>query len=758
MISRSRFLALGALLPALLLAKPEPGDSAHYRTVRDRVGDGGQVFVYVDIDGYFTRLGRDLTTDIAAIAGDEPGLAVWKQDYAALAAELGLAQLKAVGLSSRQLGPNRYANRIYLHIPEGRQGVLRVFGGKAHPFATAKLAPADTDLFVESEFDLAALHGAAHQLLRHFDPGLATKLFGPELFDSAQPAGAALATFLKAQARLTAIVRLNGDTALSPEFEFKHDILLALDVGGPQLLAFLRAEHEGLVELKTEGGRTFYSFGAADGLPLHPVCAVDGASFYFATSEAFLRECLDRKNGLPQAAAFKEALAATATEGNSITYASPRFFASLHSLLASVPMMPHADATFESVLQGLLGRLENVDAPAVSVTSNLPEGVLVQAVGPVSLRESLPLLGLATPDLAGSILRVALPQQVRERKLAAVHAREADSIRDHLAQISAAAQAYFAANPDAEEVGFPDLLESAPELAQLAPVAGEDYSGVTVRRNRDSLELYAPDGASATYGRPLTDEERGRIEHNLSLYDEAAVLYFAAHPEETSMSYYAATEAGGALTGTPDAVVGEEYGFSVERDATTIEVTTPGGTTVSYRRVPGLRWTVLKRQAQQAVAIRENLATFHAVAAEYLAAHPDESYVSGYELFGEDRDRPALPAVAGEDYSGVRLTRGSATVALQVAGIGMVVYGPELPAAQAEQIRANLRALAQAASAYFAQNPGERFVVGGELYAAGTAQPDPVAGEDYAALVLERGAGSLKLTLRDGREVAVELP
>ncbi|HLP09823.1 MAG TPA: hypothetical protein VK178_16810 [Opitutaceae bacterium] len=758
MKSCSRLLALGALLPALLLAKPDSGASAHYQTVRERVGDGGQVFVYVDVDGYFTQLGRDLTTDIASVAGDEPALARWKQDYAAIAAELGLAQVQAVGLSSRQLGPDRFANKIYLHVPEGRRGLLRLLGGGAHPFTTAKLAPADADLFVETEFDLAALYTTAHQLLQRFDPELAKEFPGAELVDPAHPAGAALAAFLKAQGRFTAIVRLHGETALSPEFEFKHDILFALDVCGPQLLALLREQHPELKESKTESGKTFYTLGEAGaGLPLQPVVAVDGNAFYFATSAGFLRECLDRKSGLPQAPIFKEALAATAAEGNAIAYASPRLFASLGGLLKSIPQLPGADKSFEVALQGLLKRFAKVGAPAVSVTSNLPEGVLVQSVGPSSLRESLPALGLATPDLAGNILRVVLPAHVASLQARALATRQESAIRENLAKVSAAAEGFFATNAEAEEVSFTQLLESAPTLAQLASVAGEDYASVTVRRDHDTVEIMAPNGVSATYGRALTDAERAKIAGNLALFDEAAVLYFVAHPDESTMSAYAATEAGGALTSTPDSVVGEQYEIEVARDATAIELRTPGGSTVRHERQPGLRWTLLKRRAQQTAAIRENLATFHAVASEYLAAHPDESYVSGYELFGGDHDRPELPAVAGESYSQVRLNRNSATVSFEVPGVGTVVYEAELPAAQAEAIRKNLRAIAKAGADFFTKNPAEKLIVAGELFAAGAARPEPVVGEDYEALVLERGASSLAITSRDGRKIAAEL-
>lgn len=756
MTSYSRLVALGILAPALLWAKPDTGESAHYRTVRERVGEGGQVFVYVDIDGYFTQLGRELTTDVAAAAGDEPALALWKQDYAALAAQLGLAQVKAVGLSARQLGPDRFANKIYLHIPEGRQGLLRVFGGAAHPFASAKLAPADTDLFIESEFDLAALYATAHDLLQRFDPELAAQFPGAALVDPAKPEGAALAAFLKAQGRLTAIVRLAGDTPLAPDSAFKHDILLSLDVCGPQLLALLRAQHPELKESKTADGRTLYTTAASPDAPFQPVVTVDGSAIYIATGAAFLQECLDRKTGLPQAPAFTQALAATTQQGNSIAYASPRLFAVLSDLIGSLPQMPGADSSFKAIVQSLHTRLANMKAPAVSVVSNLPDGVLLHSVGPTSLRESLPLLGLATPDLAGNILRVALPSLVTDRRQAAAVARQGDAIRANLAKISAAAQARFAAEPELEEIGFADLLEKAPELAQLTPVADEEYTGVTIRRDRDSIELSAPNGASATYNRPLTDTERERIQQNLARFDEAAAFYFGAHPDETSMPASEAYGTGSPLTETPDSVVGESYDLGIGREDESLSITTPGGTTVTHRRVPGLRWTVLKRRAQQTEAVRRNLATFHAAATEYLAAHPDESYVCGYELFGEDRDRPELPAVAGESYSSVRLNRGSAVVSFEAPGIGAVVFEAELPAEQAAAIRENLRKLAQTAAGYFAKNPGETLVVGGELFAAGAEKPTAVAGEDYETLVVERGATSLTIALPDGRKVTAD--
>lgn len=761
MISYSRLAAVGALLPALLLAKPEAGESAHYRAVRERVGEGGQVFVYVDVDGYFAELGHELTTSVAAAAGDEPALAAWKQDYAALATELGLTQIKAAGLSARRIGDHLYANRMYLHVPEGRRGLLRVLGGAAHPFASAKLAPADTDLFVETEVDVSAFVTSVSQLLQRVSPELAA-LLPLELPTEGELAGAAaLFSFTKFQGRCTVAVRLHDGPPLGADLSFPHDVFAGIDAHGPQLLALLQTGELKPAVLKTEGARTFYVIGAeAPGLAGPLVAVAEGERLYCATSETFLRECLDRKGGLAEAAPFKQALAATAAEGNSIVYASPRLFRTLHALMQELPKLPTADRSLEVAFRSVLKRLTVVQSPVVSVSSNLPEGVLVRSVGPDSLRESLPLLGLATPDLAGNILRVALPAHVAGLQEQALAGRHAESVRGNLAKISAAAATYFAANPEAAEVAFPQLLEHEAALAQIAAVAGEDYSAVTVRRDRDAVELQLESGYNVSYGRPLTADERARIERNLALFDEAAAFYFSSNPDETSMSSYAATSAGGSLTEAPTSVVGEEYSFEVSREADTIEVTTPGGTTVAYQRVPGVRWTALKRRAQQTAAIRANLALVYSVATDYLANHPDESYVSGYEIFGEDKERPALRPIANENYDSVRVTRTSAVTTISVPGLGDIAYEAPLDPKQEAAIRANLLQLAQAAAAYFARHPQENLMVVGELAAAEGASftpPAPVAGEDYMPLVIERDAPSLTLPLPAGRKLTAAL-
>ena len=108
---------------------------------------GGSVAETADVER-LEALAKRLSEAIAAAAGDEPDAQRFKQDYAALAAELGLTDVKAVGMSSAARPEGGFHNRIFYLLPEPRRGAFAALGGPARPFATARLAPADTDLFV----------------------------------------------------------------------------------------------------------------------------------------------------------------------------------------------------------------------------------------------------------------------------------------------------------------------------------------------------------------------------------------------------------------------------------------------------------------------------------------------------------------------------------------------------------------------------------------------------------------------------------
>src|ERR1035438_10601470 len=81
-----------------------------------------------------------------------------RQDFKALFSELGLNDVKAIGLSSVRESGGNFRNRTFLFAPDGRHGLLAVLGGQPGRFVGARLAPADTDFYSECEFDVSALY------------------------------------------------------------------------------------------------------------------------------------------------------------------------------------------------------------------------------------------------------------------------------------------------------------------------------------------------------------------------------------------------------------------------------------------------------------------------------------------------------------------------------------------------------------------------------------------------------------------------
>ena len=107
--------------------------SRHFAAVNKHLELGGELYGYVDIDGDVADLGREISKTVGRFVGmnpvlaENPALAMAQQDYAALFGSLGLADVKAIGLSSVST-PVGYRNNVFLYTPEGRQGLLAMVG------------------------------------------------------------------------------------------------------------------------------------------------------------------------------------------------------------------------------------------------------------------------------------------------------------------------------------------------------------------------------------------------------------------------------------------------------------------------------------------------------------------------------------------------------------------------------------------------------------------------------------------------------
>ena len=505
-----------------------------------------------------------------------------------------------------------------------------------------------------------------------------------------------------------------------------------------------------------------------------PVIAIEGETATFASSLAHLEASLARTAGLDGAPAFRTALEATAPEGNAVLYATPRLLNLLRDAVGAVADAsgdPQSADVVRSVIDSLLGPLPAGDLPLIAVVANLPDGILVRSRSAVPLKGALLVLGLYNPETLGAVARVVAPAIARAwitpRAAAGDDAPTAEAspreraVLANLGRIAAAADRYFEAKPDADEVEFAQLVALDPTLAALASVAGEDYSDIVVAREGRVVEIELPDGTAFAHAPPLTDTERETIRRNLAALDEAAAWYLAARPDEPFMAGGEALTEGSPLKAMPPPVRNEDYeSVNVSRRANTIEIRV-AGEQIRIERDPALAEKYEEEVAKRAALVEENLARIYVAARQSFARDKEALVVRGRALIGAGKPIPTIERAAGEDYENVIVWRNYAAVTIEVPGRGRIAHRPELEGPARDAILANLRTIGRAANGWFQRNPNERFVVSGELMGATRPIAKPIVGqfgEDYTDIFLGRDYDEVKIRLPSGQMLGIERP
>ncbi|MBM3524510.1 MAG: hypothetical protein FJX57_16305, partial [Alphaproteobacteria bacterium] len=454
-------------LLATAFASPPPAaaqTSANFEVVRRHLDLGGPLFVFMDVDGEGARIGRELAAAVAKVAGDDPDMALFRQDYAAILADLGLSQIKAVGMSSIARREGGFHNRAFIQVSE-RRGLLAAFGGPARPFTTTRLAPADTDFFVETELDMPALVSALTTIAGRFIPGATPEMAGQIIEgNGGEDAATAFRVVTSMKGRITLLLRLGETTIPDPKhieewgfgFAQKAQLLLRVEGIGRGVMPMV----EKIDELTSETVGALRIYRARESVPFlgdnQPVLAIDGDTVLLATSRAFLQQSLTRTAGLAEAPAFRGALAAVGLEeGNTLAYGTPRFFSLLRALLgAAGDLVPKKGDTefLGPLLQVLIGQIPDLDESLAQVTANVPEGIAMRANSVVSMRSALLALGIYNPDLIGPILLAAVPAAVQMQVEKKAQSRAVENTEANLVVIAEAALAFFRENPGATEV------------------------------------------------------------------------------------------------------------------------------------------------------------------------------------------------------------------------------------------------------------------------------------------------------------------
>lgn len=579
--------------------------SPSFEAVRARLELGGPVFVFIDYEDQIAQIGRDVGKMIADLVADDPALAIFRQDYAAILDELGLSGIKAVGMSSTRRGTT-YHNRVFLHAPEPRRGLLAGFGGPAGPFAAAALAPQDTDLLMEHELDIKAITDAFTAVAKRFVPDAGIGMAGAAIAaQTGMQAEDAIDMIANLRGRFSLVLRL-GDIAMPDPTRLeewglglaqKGDLLLRAEGIGRRLLPMIRDVRE-LVPMTIAGRR---AFRASETIPVlgqnQPVLVFDDDTVLLASSALFAEQSLTRGDrALAQAPGFRQALTEIGLDrGNSILYGTPRLVRMLRSAVLAGAEMAAASAdepAMGPILQSVINRLPDANKPFASVAANLPDGILMRSNDSLSLRGALLPLSLFNPDVIGPIALAAIPAAVQAYADSMAESRAAEIAKENLAIIGEAALVYFEANPFATEVTYADLKGEL--TGRLKRVKGMDFTDFVLERGFGNVEIELPNGETVTWNAPIGEAEREKIRANLRQFDRAAAWYFRKYPRESMMLGGEAVEEGSPMRQMPPQIRGERYeDLQIRRTDTEIEIQV-NDQVITIRRDPALQ-----RQQQQ---------------------------------------------------------------------------------------------------------------------------------------------------------------
>ena len=470
--------------------------SPHFAAVNRHLELGGTLYGYADIDGDALKLAATLHNLADNLSTGQPAVAaaILKQDYQKLFVDLGLNDIKALGFSSVPAVTGGFRNTTFLYTPEGRHGLLAALGGAPAPFAHVKLAPADADLYCETELDLAAAYATVKTVVGRVAGDAMANLLEARLKEAGHPAGLSVFDLIQNfKGRTVMILRLDPEKnitvpAAQPVTLPDFSLLLRIDGIGPALEGALAK----LPNLEKSEVGTLKLFALKGPLPistLHPVLAVEGSALYAATTREFLLECVQRQAGLDQNPDFQRALAAVGPEGNGLAYCSPRLFNRLRQL---DELNPDASPQLKRTFKMIALQMPALNQPLISVRTNLPDGILVRSHLNRSLKQDLAMVAVYNPVTIGVIAAIAIPAFQRARQ-----ASQEKAVQNNLRRLAAAADQFYLER-GVETATYDDLVGPDKYIKRLTPVMGENYRQVRFQQGQP-LRVSLPNGRMVEY-------------------------------------------------------------------------------------------------------------------------------------------------------------------------------------------------------------------------------------------------------------------
>lgn len=506
-----RFVALGISLTALFstacqkkaeepkaaaveLVKPAEL-SPSFLAVNRQLELGGSLYGYVNVEGDVQKITGRVQAMLEQMGRSQPNLAAFaKQDYSALAATLGLTDIKALGVSSVGDGTGFFRNRMFLYTGGERHGLLAGLGGKSGPFTHLDLAPADVGFYAEAELDLPVVYRAIKEVVAKVGGEPTATQLETELKKAGEAAALSVLDLIYGlKGRSAVVLRTDPVKTLripAPPGLILPGVSLLVCIDG--IAAMVEPSLAKIPALRRTDAGALHVYEFAERLPLEgvqPVIVLEGNTLYLATSKAFYDECRAPKSGLAQSAEFKQALTHVGTEGNGLTYVSPRFFEHLRKIEGLNPQLP---AEAKSALNFIVGQIPSPGQPLVAVRTNLPDGILVRSYLNRSLKQDVAMVAVYNPVTVGLLAAMAIPafQKVRMSS-------QETAVLNNLRQLSAAADQFYLER-GVRAALYADLVGLDRYIPEIRPVMGENYRQLRFAQGQP-LQIRLPNGKTIQY-------------------------------------------------------------------------------------------------------------------------------------------------------------------------------------------------------------------------------------------------------------------
>ncbi len=472
------------------------GRSSHFEAVNRQLELGGTLYGYMDVDGDLLKLAANLQEVVQEIARKQPEVpeiqSLATQDFVELAGILGLADIKAIGMSSVQESDGFFRNRAYLHTGPERRGLLAGLGGRPGAFQYVNLAPANASFYSEAEMDMAAVYRTVREIIARVGGEPVDQNVEAVLKRAGEAVALSLIDLINGlKGHVVMVGRIDEEkTWQVPQLTLPAvSLLLRVDGIAPEVEKALTNSRA--FKRTDEGGLRVYALAQRSPIPdLQPVLVAEGRTLYLATNRAFFEECRSGQNTLAANEDFKQALARVGDTGNGLSYVSPRLTGQLRLIETLNPQLPEEP---RRVLALVLAHMPETEQALISTRTNLPEGILVKSHLNRSLKQDVLMVAAYNPVTVGLMAAMAIPafQKVRASS-------QQKAVLNNLRQFAAAGD-QFCLEHGAERATYGDLVGPGRYIRSLNPVAGESYTELVYEMG-EPLAVTLGDGRVIRYG------------------------------------------------------------------------------------------------------------------------------------------------------------------------------------------------------------------------------------------------------------------